>query len=454
MGVNCKFRIKIQLRTLALGKKLPPATDIHRRSHLIVSAMKKKDDLSFVEDGKTGWQHIFEAFLVSSFRISAREEMTPRHVWLSRSHTKDDDDRRLHQEDPHHPYNCFNSRYPDEHDRILPTTTTEKVYGVDWNPVEQTQSYKSIEVRLIKQKISETSKSGESEGTKSLEEFTIFPYDRLAIDWQESDIYTSRGFVYKKKSHFGRRLRPQHVLEVPKLIDCSEEQIDAVVKMVEDLVKSKKVTFEMICDLIEYLVNATENPKSFPISKYLLHKMAQIVCNNYSGYASYLDNKQLTTLMALCDAVDVVQPLEDALENFMLLQQPARKQYEIQARKEQINKVRKYRPEEGAAGNRIVERERKMLDLLESDLQKVQDECFNGKPSVQAGHRRIMVRVEDAGHGRRGFVNARVQVNRGKPSVEDHWQQKIKEFVRDNFGMGFKAKTAFIVELVMRGKQN
>ena len=158
--------------------------------------------------------------------------------------------------------------------------------------------------------------------------------------------------------------------------------------------------------------------------------------------------------MALCDAGDVVQPLEDALENFMLLQQPARKQYEIQALKERITKVRKYRPEEGAAGNRIVERKRKMLDLLESDLQKVQDECFNGKPSVQAGHRRIMVRVEDAGHGRRGFVNARVQVNRGKSDAEDHWQQKIKQFVRDNFGMGIKAKTAFIVELVMRGKQN
>ena len=168
---------------------------------------------------------------------------------------------------------------------------------------------------------------------------------------------------------------------------------------------------------------------------FVTHKMAQIVCNNYSGYVSHIDNKQLTTLLTLCDAMDVVQPVLEAFENFMLLQQPIRKQNEIQALKHKITKVRKARPRtrsEGADVTEFVEKRRELLKLLENELQKVQDECFLRENLV---HPRC----------RHGFGNVGVQVN---------WQHKIKKFVRESFGIHAKARTAFIVELVLRGKQN
>ena len=61
--------------------------------------------------------------------------------------------------------------------------------------------------------------------------------------------------------------------------------------------------------------------------------------------------------MALCDAEDVVQPVKEAFENFMVLQQPVKKQDYIQKLKEQITKARKSRPE-GANDDQFVLKKR------------------------------------------------------------------------------------------------
>merc|ERR1712142_885165 len=200
-----------------------------------------------------------------------------------------------------------------------------------------------------------------------------------------------------------------------------------------------------ICDLIEYLVNSTENPRDFPISKYFLHKIAQIVCNNYWGYLAHINNKQLTTLLALCDAEDVVQPVEEAYENFMLIQQPLEKQDEVEKLKNQITKIRKFRPE-GANEGQFVLKKRQELNSLEDKLRKIQDECFY-KTNIKPIFKPNPLPTGPT----RGLSHPTGQ------SVSPelcHWQQDIKKFVREEFGMHAKAKTAFIVELVMRAKLN
>ena len=82
-------------------------------------------------------------------------------------------------------------------------------------------------------------------------------------------------------------------------------------------------------------------------------------------------------------------------------------------------------------------------------MQKVQDECYNGK--IQEDQRRI--RREAEGFGARpnndGFSGDELE-----GAKFDHWQQKIKQFIRENFGIDAKARTALVVELVMRAKQN
>ena len=134
---------------------------------------------------------------------------------------------------------------------------------------------------------------------------------------------------------------------------------------------------------------------------------------------SNIDNKQLTTLLALCDGYNVVNPVGEAFENIMLLQEPVTRQDEIHELKEKIAKARKTLPVRAVGGQSVLKK-RKILNF-EDLLQKLQDE-FLAKRSFSI------------------------------PGVP--WQEMIKKFVRENFGMQTKAQTAFFVELAIRGRQN
>ena len=150
--------------------------------------------------------------------------------------------------------------------------------------------------------------------------------------------------------------------------------------------------------------------------------MAQIVGNNFSAFAPRMTNNQLTTLLALCDSKNVVQPVQEAFEDIMLLQQPIAKQIEIEELQKEIKVTKALLGSvcKGTVNYGPLVLQNRKLRKLETKLQNIQDECFRGKPSTT--------------------------------KERDHWQTRIRNFLQETFGMHTKARTAFILQLTLRNK--